>query len=64
MTPRQRAFAQFAVLVAVVAILLAVFPKALGFVEIAARELRYLWWIVLLVGLGAWLVWGAGRRRK
>lgn len=64
MTPRQRAFAQFAILIVVVAILLALFPKALGFVEMAARELRYLWWIVLLAALGAWLIWGVGGRKK
>jgi hypothetical protein len=35
-----------------------------AFVELAARELRYLWWLVLLVALAGWLIWGAGRRPK
>ena len=30
----------------------------------AARELRYLWWIILLVALAVWLIWGVGRRPK
>jgi hypothetical protein len=30
----------------------------------AARELRYLWWIVLLVALAFWLIWGLGRKPK
>jgi hypothetical protein len=64
MNPRLRATLQLLVLLGVVAILLLIFPKTLGFVEMAARELRYLWWLVLLVGLAAWLIWGAGRRPK
>ncbi len=31
------------------------FPRVLAFVELASRELRYLWWLVLLVALGIWL---------
>jgi hypothetical protein len=31
------------------------FPRVLAFVELAARELRYLWWLVLIVALGVWL---------
>ena len=38
-----------------------VFPRALTFLELAARELRYLWWLVLLVALGLWLVWASKR---
>lgn len=64
MTPRARAVAQFLVLVGMVALLFLVFPKTLAFVEMAARELRYLWWLILLVALAAWLIWGTGRRPK
>jgi hypothetical protein len=64
MSPRQRAIVQMLVLVGVVALLMVIFPPAFRFVEMAARELRYLWWLVLLVLLGVWLVWGAGRRPK
>jgi hypothetical protein len=39
------------------------FPRALGFVEMAARELRYFWWLILLAALAVWLIW-AGRRRS
>jgi len=38
------------------------FPRALGFVEMAARELRYLWWLVLLILLGLWMLWASRRR--
>ena len=64
MTPRQRATLQLIVLLVVVGLLLLLFPATLRFVEIAARELRYLWWLVLLVALAIWLIWSAGRRPK
>jgi len=31
---------------------------------LAARELRYFWWLVLLVALAIWLIWGIGRKPK
>lgn len=62
MNPRLRATLQLLVLVAVVAVLLLIFPKTLALVELAARELRALWWLVLLVALACWLIWSASRR--
>ena len=62
--PRIRAFLQFLVLISVVAILFLLFPAAFKFVQGAARSVFRLWWLVLLVVLGIWLVWGLGRRSK
>jgi len=64
MTPRKRAILQCGVLVGVAAVLFLVFPATFRFVEMAARELRYLWWLILLLALGGWLIWGVGRRPK
>jgi len=64
MTPRKRAFFQFFSLVLVGFALVFLFPRAAAFAEMAARELRYLWWIILLVALAVWLIWGVGRRPK
>jgi hypothetical protein len=64
MNPRWRATLQLLVLLGVVALLFFLFPRTFAFVEVAARELRYLWWLVLLVALAAWLIWGVGRRKK
>ena len=64
MNPRTRAFLQLAVLLAAAGLLLLLFPAAFRFVEMAARELRYLWWLILLIALGCWLIWGVGRRPK
>ena len=64
MTPRRRAFYQFATLVIVAVLLIVLFKPVAAFAEMAARELRYLWWLILLVGLAGWLIWGASRRPK
>jgi hypothetical protein len=64
MNPRLRALLQLGILVAVIVALFLLFPRAFGFVEMAARELRYLWWLILLLALGLWLIWGAKRKRK
>lgn len=58
MTPRNRAVVQALILVGVMVALFLIFPKALAFVEMGARELRYFWWVILLVALAFWLIWG------
>jgi hypothetical protein len=51
-------------LLAVVAVLVVLFPPAYRFAEMAARELRYFWWLILLVALAVWFIWGIGRKPK
>jgi hypothetical protein len=63
MNPRFIAFLKLLVLLVVVGVLLLLFPAALKFVEMAARELRYLWWLILLLALAVWLIWGVGRKK-
>jgi uncharacterized membrane-anchored protein len=63
MNPRPRAALQLGLLVLVVLGLIFLFPRALAFLELAARELRYFWWLILLVALAVWLIW-AGRRKS
>jgi hypothetical protein len=43
--------------------LLFLFPRAFAFAELAARELRYLWWLVLLLIFGLWLAFSFGKRK-
>jgi hypothetical protein len=64
MNPRLRATLQLAALLAAIVLLFLLFPRAFAFVEMAARELRYLWWLILLVALAFWLIWGMNRRPK
>lgn len=62
MNPRWRAILQILLLLVVIGLLLAFFRPASAFVEMAARELRYFWWIILLVALAIWLIWGVRRK--
>lgn len=62
--PNKRALVQVLMLVGICIILFLIFPGALAFVELAAREIRYLWWVILLVALAIWLIWGLGRKPK
>ena len=39
------------------------FPRVLAFAELAARELRYFWWLILILALGVWLAFFTGRSR-
>ena len=39
------------------------FPRVLAFVELAARELRYLWWLILIAALGVWLAFFYNKRQ-
>ena len=62
MNPKVRAALQLGVLLLIFGALLVLFPRAMAFAEMAARELRYFWWLILLLALALWLIW-AGRRR-
>lgn len=64
MTSRRRAALQAVFLAGLGLFLIWVFPRATAFAEMAARELRYLWWLVLVIGVAAWLIWGYGRKPK
>lgn len=64
MNPRARAALQIGVLLAVLLVLVFIFPRAYAFVQMAARELRYFWWAILLMALALWLIWGIGRKPK
>ncbi len=44
-------------------VLFFVFPASLRFVEAAARQLRYLWWVVLLLAFAIWLMFAFRRKR-
>jgi type VI protein secretion system component VasK len=64
MNPQVRAALRWLILVAVLVLLALLFKPVLAFVEMAALELRYFWWLILLVALAVWLIWGVGRKPK
>ncbi len=64
MTPRARNLVLFmAALLVFIGAALA-FPRVLAFAELAARELRVLWWLILILALGVWLAFFYGRKRE
>ena len=63
MSPRTRIVTIGALAGVAIALVLA-FPRVLAFTELAARELRYFWWLVLMVALAVWLIWGVGGKSR
>jgi len=55
---------RIALLFAVLGGLVWLFPDAMKFVEMAGRELRYFWWVIFLLALAVWLIWGLGGKKK
>lgn len=40
-----------------------IYPGVAAFAELAARQLRYLWWLVLIAAIGIYFAFFFGRRR-
>lgn len=53
--PRSRRWCSVVGSVALVGVACLLFPRVMAFAELAARELRYFWWLILLVAVGIWL---------
>ena len=53
----------FYLVFALVALVFFLFPASLRLVEGAARQLRYVWWLILLIALVLWL-WYRFRRKR
>jgi hypothetical protein len=64
MNPRAAFILKLCGLAVVILILALLFPPLLEFLEMAARDLRYLWWLILLLALAVWLIWGLGKKKK
>ena len=64
MNPRWIAFLKVLAVLLAVVVLVLLFPSALRFVEMAARDLVYFWWVIFLLVLAIWLIWGLGRKKK
>ena len=62
MNPRLRAVLRALILIGVVVGLFLLFPRMFAFTEMAARDLRYFWWLILLLVLAVWLIWGFKKR--
>ena len=53
---------QVALVLVLLAALCVVVPGVLRVTEMALRELRFMWWLLLLLGGVIWLLWRAGRK--
>jgi hypothetical protein len=64
MTPKGRRIVAVGIVAAFFVGACVAFPRVLAFVELAARELRYFWWLILILALGVWLAFFFGRSRR
>jgi hypothetical protein len=65
MNPRWAFFLSITGMVIVIVVLCVLFPVVFDFVKAFSGELRFLWWVILLVALAAWLIfWGFGKKEK
>ncbi|MDR3377173.1 MAG: hypothetical protein P4M10_00690 [Verrucomicrobiae bacterium] len=64
MNPRYAFFFKLLGAICLIVLLAVLFPPILKFVELAGRELRYFWWLVFIVLIAGWLIWGLGAKKK
>ena len=64
MNPRWAFALTIAGMVIVIVILTLLFPAVFEFVRAFTGELRFFWWIVLLLALALWLIFGVGKTKK
>lgn len=64
MNPRWAFFLTAGGLILVVVVLALLFPAIFEFIDAFAGELRFFWWVILLLALAAWFIWGLGRKKN
>ena len=61
--PTGRRLVAYIIALFILLVICLLFPRALAFVELAARELRYLWWLILIAAFGIWLAFFTGTKK-
>lgn len=64
MNPKAVALVRALALLAAAGLLFFLFPALFRFAEGAATSAFRLWWLILLIMLGVWLIWGLGRKPR
>lgn len=60
-SPRKRL--SLLLVVVLLAALIVFIPSFLYFTELALRELRFMWWLILLIAAAIWLLGVLGRKK-
>lgn len=61
-SPGRRSYLPWMVTLSGALLVCVLFPGILGFIEMASRQLRYLWWLVLIVAVGIYFFFFFGRK--
>jgi hypothetical protein len=64
MNPRWAFSLAIAGMVIVIIVLCLIFPAVFEWVKAFSGELRFFWWIILLLALAGWLIFWAGKNKK
>ena len=64
MNPRWAFFLAITATVIVMIVLCIIFPVVFDYVKVFSGDLRFFWWVILLVALAVWLILWAGRNKK
>jgi hypothetical protein len=65
MNPRWAFILAITGMVIVIVVLCIIFPVVFDFVKAFSGELRFFWWVVLLLALASWLIiWSFGKKEK
>jgi hypothetical protein len=64
MNPRAAFILTIVGMIFLIAVLCLLFPAVFEFVKAFTGELRFVWWIILLLALGLWLMFGVGKAKK
>lgn len=65
MNPRWAFFLAIAGMVIVIVVLCIIFPVVFDFVKVFSGDLRFFWWVILLLALAGWLIiWSFGKKQK
>lgn len=63
MTSASRRRIAFLAAILIIIALCIVSPRVMAFTELAARELRFLWWLVLIAAIGFYFAFFFGRKK-
>ena len=64
MNPRWAFFVAVAGMVIVIIVLAIIFPAVDEWIRIFSGDLRFFWWIILVVALAVWLILWSGKSKK